>query len=545
MDALLVKNIVERAALIYPNREIAIRQADNSLFRYSYADFYSRIQKLANVLDRLDVKRGQAVGVFAWNTQQHLELDYATICKGSIYHPSNFRLELEAVVYKMNLVEDQVLFLEEEFIPLAEQAVAAGANTVKAFVIMNQSGELPDTSLAPLYSYEALMADASDQYSFPDDIDENDTVCVAVTGGTTGMPKGVPYSNRFLSLRALTRMSPQTMGPFYGEDVLLMAPPMFHAHGFNIPLDAFIAGAKLVVCGPHPDGHTFASLIDAEGITHFAANPIMGKMLMRALKEREYDISHLKTMMVGGDLTTRELADWFRERDVDVRCGGWGMTETLAENSFPFYQTMHGYSADDAYERMMSLNGGLPIVGLRMRVIRDDGSDVAADGLEQGEIIASGLHVISEYYRDPVNSKALFTADGWLRSGDIGVRHPDATVSFVSRSKDIIKSGGEWIPALTLENVLTSHPQVLEACVIGVPHEKFGERPLALIAKPPGSAGFPDSDQLRDHLLAEIPKWMVPDFVFIAEISKSTVGKMNKVKLRQEYRDFYQSAGGA
>lgn len=545
MDALLVKNIVERAALIYPDREIAIRQADDSMFRYTYRDFYRRIQKLAHVLDDLGVGRGEAVGVFAWNSQQHLELDYATICKGSIYHPSNFRLEIEAIVYKMNLVEDQVLFLEEEFIPLAELAVAAGASTVKAFVIMNQSGELPKTTLAPLYSYESLIADAGDRYNFPDDIDENDTVCVAVTGGTTGMPKGVPYSNRFLTLRALTRMSPQTMGPFYGEDVLLVAPPMFHAHGFNIPLDAFIAGAKLVVCGPHPDGHTFASLIDAEGVTHFAANPIMGKMLMRALKERDYDLSSLKTMMVGGDLTTRELADWFRERNVDVRCGGWGMTETLAENSFPFYQTMHGYNADDAYERMMALNGGLPVVGLRMRVIREDGSDVTADGIEQGEIIASGLHVISEYYRDPVNSKELFTEDGWLRSGDIGVRHPDATVSFISRSKDMIKSGGEWIPALTLENALTSHLGVLEACVIGVPHNKFGERPLALIAKPPGTREFPTADHLRDHLLTEVPKWMLPDFVFVDEISKSTVGKMNKVKLREEYRDFHLATSDA
>ncbi len=540
MDPLLIKNIVERAALVYPAREIAVRQADDSFIRFSFAEFYQRIQKLANVLDRLDVGRGQAVGVFAWNSREHLELDYATICKGSIYHPSNFRLEVEAIVYKMNLVEDQVLFLEEEFLPLAEQVVAAGASTVKAFVLMDGTGALPETCLEPLYRYEELMAQADDHYHFPDDINENDTICVAVTGGTTGMPKGVPYSNRFLFLRALTRMSPQTMGPFFGSDALLLAPPMFHAHGFNIALDAFIAGAKLVVCGPHPDGHTFAKLIEQEGLTHFAANPIMGKMLMRALREHEYDISSLKTMMVGGDLTTRELADWFRQRGVDVRCGGWGMTETLAENSFPFYQTMHGYSSDEAYERMMALNGGLPIVGLRMRVIRDDGTDVEADGEEQGEIIASGLHVISEYYRDPVNSRELFTSDGWLRSGDIGVRHPDNTVSFVSRSKDMIKSGGEWIPALTLENLLTSHDQVLEACVIGVPHPQFGERPLALIAGTNGQ--FPDGKQLRDYLLESIPKWMVPEFIFVDEIAKSTVGKMNKVKLRKDYRNYYSPA---
>lgn len=539
MEPLLVKHIVERAAMCFPRREIVARTAGEGRFAYTYADFHQRLQGAAHVLDRLGAGRGETVGVLGWNTHRHLEIDYATICKGSIYLGLNFRLDIDALVYTCNLAQVRVLTVDPELLPLAERLVAAGANTIRSFLLLGD-GPAPATTLAPVFDYETELAAAPAGYAFPDDVDENDTVCVSFTGGTTGRPKGCPYSNRFLVLRALTRQSAQSLGPYFGDDVLLVIPPMFHAHAFNLPMDGMIAGAKLVLPGVHPDGHVVAELVARERVTRLMANPVLGKLVLAAAAEREHDLSSLRYVGFGGDIVPRDMAQRFLAMGVKVRFGGHGMAESLADHTAAFYGELAGADPDVAFNRMLDENSGLPIVGAQVRIVREDGTEVAADGVETGEMQLKGWHVIPEYFRDEANTQALFTADGWLRTGDVGVRFADASVAFVGRSKDMIKSGGEWIPSLTLEHALSEHPTVAEVCVIGVPHATYGGRPLALLTARPGKTLDPAA--LREYLEDRLPRWMVPDCLPVDEIAKTTVGKFNKAHLRERYRRHFDAA---
>ena len=534
MEPLLVKHIVERAAACFPRRQIVARTAGEGRFVYTYADFYQRLQRAAQVLDELGVGRGQTLGVLGWNTHRHLELDYAAICKGSIYLGLNFRLDVEALVYTCNLAQVRVLAVDPELLPLAEALVAAGANTIVAFVLLSDTPTPPPTTLAPLHDYETLLAQAPADYAFADDVDENATVCVSFTGGTTGRPHGCPYSNRFLVLRALTRQSAQSLGPYRGDDVLLVVPPMFHAHAFNLPMDGMIAGAKLVLPGVHPDGHAVARLIAQERVTRLMANPVLGKLVLTAAAEQDHDLASLRYVGFGGDIVPRDMAQRFLAMGVKLRCGGHGMAESLADHTAAFYDELAGADPDAAFTRMLDENSGLPIVGAQVRIVREDGAPVAADGVETGEIQLKGWHVIGEYFRDAASTQALFTSDGWLRTGDVGVRFADASIAFVGRTKDMIKSGGEWIPALTLEHALSEHPAVAEVCVIGVPHPTFGERPLALVTARPGHTLDPAA--LREYLAGHLPRWMLPDCLPVEDIAKTTVGKFNKARLREQYR---------
>ncbi len=537
MEPLLVKHIVERAAACFPQREIVARSAGEERFAYTYADFHRRLQRAAHVLDRLGAGRGETVGVLGWNTHRHLEIDYAAICKGSIYLGLNFRLDVDALVYTCNLAQVRVLAVDPELLALAERLIAAGADTIRSFLWLGD-GPPPATTRAPLIDYETELAKAPAGYAFPDDVDENATVCVSFTGGTTGRPKGCPYSNRFLVLRALTRQSAQSLGPYRGDDVLLVIPPMFHAHAFNLPMDGMIAGAKLVLPGVHPDGHAVARLIAQERVTRLMANPVLGKLVLAAAAEREHDLSSLRYVGFGGDIVPRDMAQRFLAMGVKLRCGGHGMAESLADHTAAFYGELAGADPQAAFTRMLDENSGLPIVGAQVRVVREDGTPVAADGVETGEIQLKGWHVIGEYFRDQANTQALFTADGWLRTGDVGVRFADASIAFVGRSKDMIKSGGEWIPSLTLEHALSEHPAVAEVCVIGVPHATYGERPLALVTVRPGQVVDPAA--LRAYLEDRLPRWMIPECLPVDEIAKTTVGKFDKTLLRKRYRAFFE-----
>lgn len=537
MEALLVKHIVERAATIFPNREIVARTIGNGRFRYTYGEYYDRIKRLAAAMEGRGVTVGDGVGVLDWNSYQHLEIDYATVCKGSIYQGLNFRLGADSLVYMSNLAKNKILFVEESFIPLAEQMVAGGANTIEAFVLISKDPtQLPESTITPWLRYEELIETATADYEFPEDIDENDPVAVCFTGGTTGRPKGCPYSNRFLVLRSLTRQSAQSMGPYSGRDVFFITPPMFHGHAFNLPMDAFIAGAKMVIPGPHPDGHVFAELIEQERVTRFLANPIMGKMLLQAQDEGNYNLSSISYTGFGGDVVPAEMTQRFMALGDKCRSGGHGMAESLADHTTGFFDDMPEYSPDAAFELMQN-NAGLPLVGCQTRVLLDDGSLAPADGKTMGELQLKGWHVIPEYFRDPENTEKLFI-DGWLRTGDMGVQNPDGSYAFKTRSKDMIKSGGEWIPAMILENALAAHPAVRDACIIGAPHAEYGERPIGIVTLTDRNAEV-DAGVLQAFMRDKVEKWMVPDVVIVDEIAKTTVGKFNKVALREDYAKFY------
>ena len=539
MEKLLVKHIVERAATIFPHREIVARTGNNGRHRYTYADYYRRILKLGGALDKIGVEVGDGVGVLGWNSYQHLEIDYAAVCMGAIYQGLNFRVGVDSLVYMSNLAQNKVLFVEQAFLPLAEQMVAAGADSIEHFVLIADDPAAVNTSLTPLLEYEQLISGAPESYDFPDSVDENDPVAVCFTGGTTGRPKGCPYSNRFLVLRALTRQSAQSMGPYSGRDVFFITPPMFHGHAFNLPMDAFIVGAKMVIPGPHPDGNVFGQLISEEKVSRFMANPIMGKMLIQAVDEHGYDLSSIRHSGFGGDSVPNEMSDYFRKLGA-YRSGGHGMAESLADHTAGFFDDLPEYGQEAAFELMQN-NAGLPLVGCWTRVIGEDGQPVPQDGETMGEMQLKGWHVIPEYFRDPENSAKLFTDDGWLCTGDMGVHNPDNSYSFRTRSKDMIKSGGEWIPAQLLEQTVNDYANVREACVIGVAHPEFGERPLALITLHEATAADIENG-LRQHLLEKLEKWMVPEFLVIDEIEKTTVGKFNKLALREQYESHYQGS---
>ena len=490
MEPLLIKHIVERAAACFPRRQIVARTAGEGRFAYTYADFYRRIQRAAHVLDGLGAGRGETVGVLGWNTHRHLEIDYATLCKGSIYLGLNFRLDVDALVYTCNLAEVRVLAVDPELLPLAEQLVAAGANTIRSFLLLSDN-TAPATPLAPLFDYETELAKAPAEYAFPDDVDENATVCVSFTGGTTGRPKGCPYSNRFLVLRALTRQSAQSLGPYHGDDVLLVIPPMFHAHAFNLPMDGMIAGAKLVLPGVHPDGHAVARLIAQERVTRLMANPVLGKLVLAAAAEREHDLSSLRYVGFGGDIVPRDMAQRFLSMGVKLRCGGHGMAESLADHTAAFYGELAGADPDAAFTRMLDENSGLPIVGAQVRIVNADGAEVAADGVETGEIQLKGWHVIAEYFRDAANTKALFTADGWLRTGDVAVIDDDGYIRIADRLKDMIAVGGFKVYPSEVERVLYTHAAVKEALVLGIADARMGERPAAFVT-------LEEQENLRD-----------------------------------------------
>jgi len=533
---LLIKTMVERAYKLFPKKEVFSRGLESE-FRYTYADFYRRVCRLANVLENLGIKPGDTVGTFAWNNHRHLELYFAITCMGAILHPINIRLFAEHVAYIADHAGDKVIFVDEDLLPQMEEA-AKKITSVEKYVIMSDKKEedFSGSALAgikPVYNYEKLIFEAADDYFFPM-FDEYTPAAIGYTSATTGMPKGVVYSHRSTYLHALTLCVSDGIG-ISERDAILPVVPMFHVFSWGFPFAAAFMGSKLVLPGRDLSPQALCSLIEKEKVTLIAGVPTIWINIYQHLESgAKYDLSSLRYILNGGAPISPTLV-----KNLDKKYGlkvlaTCGMTEASpVVLTCPLKSYMDDWDEEKRYAQMAKQGRLLP--GLEARVVNEKGEEVRWDGKEMGELLLRGPWVACEYYKDPERSAETFK-DGWYYTGDIVTIDEEGYMLVQDRSKDLIKSGGEWISSVDLENKIMAHPDVVEACVIAMPHEKWQERPLACVVLKKEARGKVKEEDIIEFLKDKVVKWWLPDkVIFIEEVPKTSVGKFDKKRLREIY----------
>jgi fatty-acyl-CoA synthase len=528
---LTVDSILDRAVELFPDREIVTKRPDGSMHRYTYADLDRRVRKLANALDALGVESGERVGTVALNHHRHLELYFAPPCSGRSIHMCNMRLPDSHFQHTVDDAEDKVLFVDPAFVEKVE-ASADQLETVEQYVVLSDS--VPETSLEPVVAYEDLLDDHDADYEWPD-IDQDDECGMCHTSGTTGLPKGVPYSHRGIYLHSIMCGHVDANGVSQ-RDTVLPVVPMFHANGWGLPYAATLVGAKQVLPGVHTDPGPIAELIDSEDVTISAAVPTIWLEMANYLDDNpEVDISNIDRLTVGGSAPPEALIRRYDEEYDAPIIQGWGMTEMSPLGTLSVLRKeLEAASPDERYaHRAMA---GMPVPGVRTRIIGDDGDEVPKDGESMGELQVRGPWVTDHYHNRPNETEASFTSDGWLRTGDVATMSEQGYVDIVDRDKDVIKSGGEWISSVALENELMAHEAVSEASVVGVDHEKWQERPLACVVIRDGHEVT--AEELEAHLAETFPDWWLPDeYEFLKAIPRTSTGKFDKKRLREEFDD--------
>ncbi len=526
---LLLRTHLLRAAKYFPKNEVVSVYPQNEIFRYTYADYFRRTCRLAHALESLGVRRGDHVASMALNTHRHLELYYGVPCIGAALHTTNFRLPLHHLVYIINHAEDKVMFVDEDLAFIVD-AIKDQLKTVKHYVVLSQSGKMPQTGLSPVILYDELIDRFPDQYDFPDDLSEWDPALICYTSATTGDPKGVVYSHRGIILH---NSAVTSMFQVSEQDCALHIVPMFHANAWGGPLISVASGAKQVLPGRETiNMEAICRVIAEEKVTFTAGVPTIWLMLYNYLEAGgKYDFSSLKKIVSGGSACPRFLMEALNEKYGFPIMQAYGMTETtpLALAAIP-----KSFMADWPMEKLYDIksSAGLLAPGLEMKILNEKGREVKPDGKEWGEILLRGPWIAREYYRDPERSKTTF-AGGWLHTGDVGTIDEEGYVRLVDRTRDLVKSGGEWISSVDLENLIMAHPAVSEAAVIGIPHSKWVERPLGCVVLKPGQSVT--EEELRTFLKDKVKaSWWVPDhFAFLDQIPKTSVGKFSKKDLRE------------
>ncbi len=526
---LTIDRILEHAHRMFPRKQISTKLPDGSMYRYTYADMYQRIKKLANVLGKLGLKPGDRVGTFAWNNYQHLELYYAVPCSGAVCHTLNIRLSPAQLAYIINHAEDKVIFIDGSLVPLFEK-VAGQVDGLKHYVLFNADSSL-QTSLPNVSFYEELMAEVDDDFEWQVS-DENAAAGMCYTSGTTGNPKGALYSHRSTFLHAVYTNQASSLG-FTERDVVLPIVPQFHVMAWGFPYSCIFAGADIVMPGPHLQPTALAKLLAEEKITVANGVPTIWTGVYQELKANPRDISTVRALVIGGSALSRSMIEAY-ERDFGVTAvHAWGMTEMSPLGTISNLQSHH-LKLPVAEKLEVRAKQGYALAGVEMRIADDEGNEMPRDGQTIGEVQVRGACTIKSYYKiDP--SPEHFTPDGWFRTGDVGAINEDGYLQITDRTKDLIKSGGEWISSVELENALMAHPSISEAAVIAIPDEKWDERPLATVVL--GNKATPVTGaELREYLVPNFAKYWLPDkFVFINEVPKTSVGKFDKKVLRRLY----------
>ncbi|MFZ5642971.1 MAG: long-chain fatty acid--CoA ligase [Bacillota bacterium] len=524
-------SILERSKMLYSKKEIVCRDYSGT-FRYNYDQFYQRVCKLASVLENLGIKRGERAATLAWNTHRHLELYFAIPTMGSVLHTLNLRLFPEQLIYIINHAEDKVIFVDQDLLPLLE-AIKGHLKTVKHFVIMSDSEEMPQTSLSPVYSYEKLLAEASPSYNFPSDIDEWSPAAMCYTTATTGDPKGVVYTHRAIFLHSLACLSADMMG-LSERDTVMAVVPMFHANAWGMPFTATWTGAKQVFPGARPDPTILCQLIQDERVTMTAGVPTIWMGILQVTEKAKFDFSSVKAFICGGSAIPLALMKAYDEKLGIPIIHAYGMTETTPLVTLSKTKSyMDEWPADKQYG--VRVKQGVIAPGLEIKIVGESGEDLPHDGKTMGELLIRGPWIAGEYYNNPQKS-AECMKNGWLHTNDIATIDEEGYVTICDRTKDLIKSGGEWISSVDMENTIMAHPAVAEAAVIAMPHEKWDERPMACVVLKPDFVGKTKEEDIIDFLKDKLAKWMLPDKVlFIDDIPKTSVGKFNKKELRQKY----------
>ncbi len=522
---LTLDRIVEHAGRMFPHKAVRTKQPDGSMHEYTYADVLRRSRRLAAGLVALGVQSGDRVGTFAWNHYQHLEMYFGIPGAGAVCHTLNVRLFPSQLAYIVNHAEDRVVCIDASVLPLYER-VAGEISCVQHHVLVNAPRDI-ETTLPNVLHYEDLIDGADDDFTWRS-TDEQMAMGLCYTSGTTGDPKGALYSHRSMFLHTLGEN--QAMGLGLTEtDVVLPVVPQFHAMAWGLPYACAMAGADVVMPGPHLQPAALAELIESQQVTVAAGVPSIWNGLYQELKTTPRDISCVRALVVGGSAMPRSLIDGY-ERELNVNVlQAWGMTELSPLGTVSKLQRHH-LGLTEAEQLDVKALQGIPLAGVELRIVSDEGAELPWDGETMGELQARGPWVIRGYFkRDPTSEH--FTTDGWFRTGDVATMTPDGYMRITDRTKDLVKSGGEWISTVALEGALMAHDGVLEAAVIAVPDEKWSERPLAVVVRTAESQV--DTDELRGLLADKFAKFEIPDrFVFVDELPKTSVGKFDKKVLR-------------
>jgi len=529
---LLLSSFIDFAAEHHGGTEVVAREIEGDVHRYTYRDACARMKRLARALERLGVRKGEPVGSLAWNTFRHFEMFYGVTGMGAVLHTINPRLFEEQLVYIINHAEDRLLFVDALTLPIAE-AIAPRLGTVRGYVLMCDEARMPSTRLPNAMCYDALLAAEDDGYEWPV-FDERSASTICYTSGTTGNPKGVVYSHRAAVLQTMAGASFDFL-PGHGSgvrEVLMPMAPLFHGNAWNFPFIAPYTGSKLVLPGRNYEPDKLYELLEGERVTLTAGVPSFWLILLDWLQRNGKRFSTLRLTLSSGSAPPRSLVETL-ERDFGVEyVQAWGMTEALMATA----ASLKAGNSDLPPQRRIDLRmkSGRGVAGVKMRIVDDEERELPHDGSAFGHLRVKGPWIASGYLKG--DGDAL-DAQGWLKTGDMAVIDPDGYVTLTDRSKDVIKSGGEWISSIQLENAALSHPAVLQAAVIAVSHPKWQERPLLLVVRKQGATV--SAQELLDHVRPQVAKWWLPDAVeFLDEFPMTATGKVHKLTLRKRFGDY-------
>jgi fatty-acyl-CoA synthase len=537
---LTLTHFFERTRRLFPGKPIATRVPGAPPFRYTYADFAERVARLASALTTLGVGRGDRVGTFAWNSHRHLELYWAVPLSGAVLHTVNIRLAPKDIAYIIDHAGDSVLVVDASLWPLIA-GIRGELRTVRHVVVM-PDGATPAWTPAGTVAYETLLAEAPPLGAWPR-LDEEEAAGMCYTSGTTGHPKGVVYSHRAIFLHSMCVAMTDSLA-ISERDVVLHVVPMFHVNAWCVPYAAVMVGATQVFAGPGPQPRDIASLIQSERVTFVGAVPTVWMAVKELVEQEAFDLSSVSRIAIGGSAAPRSLIEAFDQQLGVPMVHAWGMTETTPLGTVSRLKShMDGWP--EARRYAVRAKQGYPVVGIDLRARDEAGHEVPWDGRTAGELEVRGPWVARAYHANPEGDRQ-FTADGWFRTGDVVTIDAEGYIQITDRTKDLIKSGGEWISSVDLENLIMAHPGVLEAAVVAVAHPRWGERPLACVVPRPGPGDGLTADAIVEFLRPQVARWWLPDgVVFLPAIPKTGVGKFDKKVLREQFRDWRPPAAPA
>jgi 3-(methylthio)propionyl---CoA ligase len=530
---LLVSSILEHAAERYGAVEMVSCTADAPVRRTTYADLRERVRQLARALqDKLGIGPGERIATLAWNDHRHFELYYGIAGIGAICHTINPRLFPEQIAYILNHAEDRYLFVDPMFLPIVEQ-LATQLTTLERIVVLSDAAHMPASGLAHLIDYESLIADVPAEFAWPE-FDETTACGLCYTSGTTGNPKGALYHHRSTVLHALTIIMPDAMGLSCRETILPVVP-MFHVNAWGLPYACPLVGARMVMPGPRLDGVSLYRQFEREQVTFAAGVPTIWFGLLDHLRATGQRPTSLRRVMIGGAAAPAAMVEAFEdEYGVEV-LHGWGMTEMSPVGAVCSLNPAMA-AQPVAEQRRIKQKQGPAIWGVEFKIVDELGRRLPHDGNSAGVLYVRGPWIASGYFRDEAASKEAFDAEGWFSTGDVATIDPHGYMHITDRAKDMVRSGGEWISSIALENAAVGHPAVAEAAVIAAPHPRWGERPLLVAVRRPGAAV--DKGELVAFLAEKVAKWWLPDdVVFVQELPHTATGKIRKSALREQFKD--------
>lgn len=528
---LRVSTLIDHAARFHGDREIVTRSIEGPITRTTYREVHLRARKVAQALTKLGVKEGDIVATMAWNTARHLEAWYGIMGMGAVCHTLNPRLFAEQLVYIINHAEDKIILLDLTFVPILE-AIADKLPNVKSYVIMTDRAHMPETKLPNVLCFEEIVEAEDGNFKWAE-VDENAACGLCYTSGTTGNPKGVLYSHRSNVLHSMAANMGDALG-MKSTDSILPVVPMFHANAWGIAFAAPAVGAKIVMPGANMDGQSIYELLDTEKVTVTAAVPTVWLMLLQYLEKTGAELPALNRVVIGGSAAPRSMIEVF-EKKYDVKVfHAWGMTEMSPMGTLGALKAgMEDWPLEKQID--VKVKQGRAIYTVEMKITDDDGNELPSDGKAFGHLMVRGPAIAGSYLKGEGGN--ILDKDGWFDTGDVATIDEQGYMQITDRAKDVIKSGGEWISSIEIENLAVGHPKVAEAAVIGVAHPKWDERPLLIVVAKEGET--PTKDEILRYMEGKIAKWWMPDdVVFVDEIPHTATGKIQKLTLREQFKDY-------